>query len=104
MSYAQQIAIVADTDFRSRVKQAVIKAAHSIVGESPSASSAKDTKRHELGLSVLRGNDIVTNGFIYSVATQVGDEDNQVDILDASLDTTVASVWDDIAGVTYSEA
>lgn len=104
MAYSQQIAIVADTTFRARVKQAVIKAAHAVVGEDTSSySTAKATKRHDLGVVILAGNEMRISTFIYSVASLVGNEDDQVDILDATIDTTVSSVWDDIAGVTYAE-
>lgn len=104
MTYTQQMAIVVDTTFRARVKQAVIKAAHAIVGEDTSSySAAKAAKRHDLGVTILRGNDVVISSFIFSIASQVGDEDDQADISDGTLDTTVASVWDDIAGVSYDE-
>lgn len=41
--------------------------------------------------------------FYSSVAADVGDVADQSTITDGAIDTSVDSVWDDIAGVTFEE-
>lgn len=91
--------------FVQQVKASVWKAAESIVGEdwqTAGYSQAKATKRHTIGVEILRGNPQTMQSFINAVAANLEPAD-PAGVSDANMDTAVASVWDDIAGVTYEE-
>lgn len=106
MTLVQQDATAQDATFRGRVQQSVYRAATQIVGEDSSAtgfSDSKTAKRHVLGVTVLSGQRRVLESFFRAVATQVGDVADPATIIDGDIDTMVDSVWDDIAGVKYSE-
>lgn len=92
--------------FINQAKAAVWDAALSIVGEdwqTAGFSEAKHVKRHAIGVEVLRGNQQTMQSFINAVAANLEPTD-PTSVLDANMNTAVASVWDDIAGVTYEEA
>jgi len=106
MTYAQQVQAGADAVTRSRIRQAVLSAALDIVGESQGASSnLVHEKRHKLGVMLLGGNDHKVDIIVDAVLTQVGDvEPPYADtIIDSTIDTSVAAVWNDIAGVMDGE-
>lgn len=106
MSLQQQYDVSQDPTFQGRVKMSVFRAANSIVGEdwqTAGYSEAKADKRHQLGVSVLNGSKGALLSFYNSVAAALGDVADQSSIADASIDTEVDSVWDDIAGVTFEE-
>jgi len=82
------------------------RAANSIVGEdwqTAGYSQAKANKRHQLGVTVLGGSKGALQSFYDSVAAQIGDVADQSSLTDGQIDTSVDSVWDDIAGVTFDE-
>lgn len=106
MSLQQQSDVAADPLFQGRVRMSTIRAANAIVGEdwqTASFSQAKADKRHQLGVTILGGSQGSMQSFFNSVAAIDGDVADQSTILDATIDTTVDSVWDDIAGVTFDE-
>lgn len=106
MSLQQQAAVSQDPLFQGRVKTSTFRAANAIVGEdwvTAGYSQAKADKRHQLGVTVLGGSQGAMQSFYSSVAAQVGDVADQSTIPDATIDTSVDSVWDDIAGVTFAE-
>jgi hypothetical protein len=91
--------------FVQQVKAAVWKAAEAIVGEdwqTSGYSQAKATKRHTIGVEILRGNPQTMQSFVNAVAADVEPADPS-SVADNDIDTSVAAVWDDIAGVTYEE-
>ena len=106
MSLDQQLNTSEDPDFQGRTRMSTFRAANSIVGEDWQAagySEAKANKRHALGVKVLAGDRVVLTSFYNSVAADVGDVADPSTITDAAIDTSVDSVWDDIAGVTFEE-
>lgn len=106
MSLQQQADTAADPDFQARVKMSAFRAANAVVGEdwqTANFSQAKADKRHALGVQVLGGDRVILSSFYNSVGADVGDVADPSTILDATIDTSVDSVWDDIAGVTFDE-
>jgi len=106
MSLQQQADVSQDSLFQGRVRMSTYRAANAIVGEdwhTAGYSEAKAKKRHDLGVLVLSGSKSALTSFYNAVAADVGDVDDQSTIVDATIDTSVDSVWDDIAGVTYDE-
>jgi hypothetical protein len=106
MSLQQQSDVSKDVLFQGRVTMSTYRAANSIVGEDWQTlgyTEAKANKRHDLGVLVLSGSKSALTSFFNSVAADVGDVTDQSLIADATIDTSVDSVWDDIAGVTYAE-
>ena len=106
MSLEQQSAVALDPLFQGRVRMSTTRAANSIVGEdwqTANFSQAKADKRHQLGVTILSGSQGTMQSFFTSVAAADGDVADQSSIPDATIDTTVDSVWDDIAGVTFDE-
>ena len=106
MSLQQQADVSADPLFQGRVRMSTYRAANSIVGEdwqTAGYSQAKANKRHQLGVTVLGGSKGALQSFYDSVAAQIGDVADQSSLTDGQIDTSVDSVWDDIAGVTFDE-
>jgi hypothetical protein len=106
MSLQQQADVSADPLFQGRVKMSSYRAANAIAGEDWQAlgySQAKANKRHQLAVTVLSGSKGAIQSFYDSVAAQIGDVADQSTLTDAQIDTSVDSVWDDIAGVTFDE-
>ena len=106
MSLQQQADVAADPLFQERVRMSTYRAANSIVGEDSVTlgfSTAKANKRHALGVDVLGGDRVLLSSFYNSVGADLGDVADQSTITDGAIDTSVDSVWDDIAGVTFAE-
>jgi hypothetical protein len=106
MTLQQQADVSEDPLFQGRVRLSTYRAANSIVGEdwqTAGFSQAKADKRHQLGVTILGGSKGAMQSFYDSVAADVGDVADQSTITDAAIDTSVDSVWDDIAGVTFEE-
>jgi hypothetical protein len=81
----------------------MFKAALQIVGEATGTmSSAMFTKRHNLGCGVLNGGYL--DSFAKALASQIGEVADPSTILDATIESAISSVWDDVAGVTGTEA
>lgn len=91
-------------DFIKQVESAMYSAAIAIVGEDGYGSSAGRTaKRHSLGVKILNGDSRALPSFVKAVASNVGDVANPSSLSDATISTSVASVFDDIAGVLFTE-
>lgn len=106
MTLQQQADVSNDPLFQGRVQMSTYRAANAVVGEDWQTlgySQAKADKRHQLGVTILGGSKGAMQSFFDSVAAAVGDVTDQSLITDATIDTTVDSVWDDIAGVTFAE-
>ena len=106
MTLQQQADVSQDPLFQGRVKASTYRAANAVVGEDwqlANYSQAKADKRHQLGVTVLSGSQGALLSFYSSVGADVGDVADQSTILDTAIDTSVDSVWDDIAGVTFEE-
>jgi len=106
MSLQQQADVAADPLFQGRVRMSTYRAADAVVGEdwvTAGYSQAKADKRHQLGVTILGGSKGAMQSFFNSVAAQIGDVADQSSIVDATIDTTVDAVWDDVAGVTFTE-
>ena len=106
MSLQQQADVAADPLFQGRVRMSATRAANAIVGEdwqTLNFSQAKANKRHQLGVTLLGGSQGSMQSLFTSVAAADGEVADNNLILDATIDTTVDAVWDDIAGVTFDE-
>ena len=106
MSLQQQADVAADPLFQGRVRMSTYRAADAVVGEdwqTAGYSQAKADKRHQLGVTILGGSKGAMQSFFNSVAAQIGDVADQSTLTDGAIDTSVDSVFDDIAGVTFEE-
>lgn len=106
MSLQQQADVSQDALFQGRVRMSTYRAANAIVGEdwhTAGYSEAKANKRHDLGVLVLSGSKSALTSFYNAVAADIGNVDDQATLTDMQIDTSVDSVWDDIAGVSYDD-
>jgi hypothetical protein len=109
-----------NNEFKTRIKMLMIKTGTSIVGEDTTTmNESRAEKRHKLGVSVLNYPDINVEKFAYTCAVQsglnsvvsVGGTGLPTDpliytggsTLDNDIEFTISSVWDDIAGVKFTE-
>jgi hypothetical protein len=106
MSLDQQSAVSNDPLFQGRCQMSTYRAANAVAGEdwvTAGYSQAKATKRHQLAVTILGGSKGAMQSFYDSVAAQIGDVADQSSLTDGQIDTSVDSVFDDIAGVTFEE-
>ena len=97
MAFTDQFTLSQDAVFQGRVKIAMAKAAVDIVGESQESKTTQThRKRHQLGVAVLNDPDTYLDRFVLAVVTNavITGASN-----DGDVEFTVASVFDDIAGV-----
>jgi hypothetical protein len=95
-----------DQPFRQRCEGAILKAAEDIVGEDYATllfSKEKADKRNAVGVAVLNGNVRTLDSLIKAVAADIGEVADPATLTDGQIDTSVASVWDDVAGVMFGE-
>lgn len=96
------------SDYRSRVEQAIAKAALDIKGENPTAfKPEKAQKRNALADLVLNSPEAYSARFGRAIALTFnwnGQPERNGNITDQQIYDTAAAVWDDIAGITYDEA
>ncbi len=93
-----------NSTFKARVESSVWKAALNIVGEAATADPKIDQKRHDLGAKVLNRDVRVMEAFIRTVSANAADGvADSTTITDATIDTSVSSVWNDIAGVQSTD-
>jgi hypothetical protein len=103
VTFAAQIALTKDADFRGRVRMAAITAAVSVAGEAQAGVTVTAyTKRQALSLRVLtaagggeRGE--VLDMFVWAAAANPS---LTAESTDSDIQFTVNSVWSDCAGVT----
>lgn len=105
-----------NSELRKITEASILLAATQISGEDPSGKTAIEaSKRHSLATRVLNGSQSMAMIFAKAVAAQPG-FNTVVDInsdgslnytgtgsLDGDLDYTVASIWDDVAGVSFAD-
>ena len=105
-----------NSEFQKRIGSSIAKAAAAISGEDPAPyTQIWVDKRHKLATSVINSNGTYTKTFSINSAAQSGlnsvitinvDGSLQytgVGTLDADIDFTVISLWDDVAGVSYDD-
>ena len=107
MAFQDDFNLIQDSGFQVRVKMAVLKSAAAVVGEDVSSFGATQAdKRHSLAVAALMGGavnsvdhspDSVYQKFLDAVAAQ-SPANNDTDV-----ETKVTSLWDDMAGVKFSE-
>lgn len=100
---------------RDKVESGIALAATQISGEDPTApvinlTAIQASKRHSLATSVLNNTQEYAKRFALPCAAQQGlnDEyDSNLNYIganeDSSINFTINSVWDDMAGVSYSD-
>ena len=87
-----------DTTYQGKVKASVIKAALNIAGEAQGVMTLiVTTKRQELASRILRS---TLDQFILTWSLAVASNINSITPTDAQIDTAVAAIWNDMAGVT----
>lgn len=103
MSLDQITAARTNDTFKSRVMSAAWKAALDIVGEAATASPNVDKKRHDFGVRILNDDSTAMTAVVSAVAANAGEVSDPTSVSDAVIDTSVASVWNDIAGVQSAD-
>lgn len=100
-TFAECEALLSDADFQIKVKQAMTKVALAVVGEGTSDKAAVDTKRHDLGVSILNNVAAHEDAFrraVVALGTITGET------RDNDIEWAVSSVFGDIAGCSGSDA
>ena len=105
-----------NAEFRKIVESSIVKAATLISGEDSTAlTDSEASKRHDKATSVLNNSQSQLMGFSYAAAAQSGlntvitIEDDQsltytgTGTLDSDIDFTIASIWDDMSGVSFAD-
>jgi len=86
-----------DSNFQSRVKVALVRRALLVLGETINGMTQKQTdKRQELAASILRTTAPPVLTWAAAIVTTL---DNTAPA-DADIETTIANIWDDMAGCT----
>ena len=109
-----------NSEFHKRIAASVAKAANSISGEDPTSvggvSSNWANKRHNLATKVIFDSQGYTKIFALQAAAQSGlntvieivETDGSLlytgsNDIDNDIDYVIASLWDDVAGVSYGD-
>lgn len=104
MAYSDDFTAANDGALRQKVWMAMHSAALAIVGETPSSNNKRDEKRHQLGVSVLNADfsldQALLDRFMFAA---VANGSLTTSSTDGAIDTRVAAIWNDLAGVTGSE-
>ena len=96
MAYSNSRTLVDDSQFQVRVKYGLRKAATLIAGGASSGTAAIDTKREALAKTVLEGGRY--QDFLETLAAL------ETTNTDEAVDTAIASIWNDMAGVTLADS
>ena len=96
MAYLDDSILSGDANFQARIRMAMVKAAVAVAGEARTANAVVDNLRSTLAKDVLNNPDIFKPLFAAS-AIEAGSLVSAS--TDAALDSAIASVWSDIAGV-----
>ena len=103
MAYSADYAAANDESLQQKMRVAMCNTALAIVGESQaSGTTVKIQKRHALGVAVLADGGLAQlERFMFAGvaagALTTGSSD-------AAIDTRLASIWDDLAGVLISDS
>jgi hypothetical protein len=97
MALIDQADLAQDSTFLARVQMAMVQAALQIIGEDPGTDAALSYRRQSLGVTVLQRPAEMAPRFAWAVAANVA---VTADSVDGDIQFTVATVWNDIAGVT----
>ncbi len=101
--FKQRRELATNSQFLVKVRVAIVKVATDIAGEIPTAKTAKDDKRHALTLLVLaQGGPGAFVGIFAEACAARGTL--TIASTDADVEFTVASIWDDLSGVSGAEA
>ena len=116
MAFLDDHALGTNANFIKIVKMAILKTSSSIIGENPTTTpEIVTTKRHSLGMAVINSTEAQAKAWALHIAAQGTISvtiDNQTaeltytgggTSLDSDIEFTVSSLWNDRAGVTYSE-
>lgn len=103
IDYTTQGAIRGDSTFKTRLDQSLNKAALDISGEDQNASTTEEwAARQALAHQVLRGTNAVgyfSQPVLANIGAGASSASTESEITDAELDTAVAAVWNDVAGI-----
>ena len=102
MAYDTDYANANDGPLQQRVRVAMVNTATLIAGEAPSSGFARDEKRHALAVSVLSDGGLKDLERFMFAAVAGGAVTPASS--DAQIDTRLASIWNDLAGVNGREA
>jgi len=97
MAYSDQLTALADETLVATIKQAIKKNATAIVGEAGTGTIIQ--KRHDLGVVVLRNNMQIINAMVDTTVASLDGATALPSPTDGEIDTAIAAVWNDHAGV-----
>src|SRR5262245_5557569 len=104
MAYDTDFTNANDEGLQKRVRVSMCNAALSIVGEALSGAglTVKHEKRHALGVAVLADGGLAQlERFMFAAVAGGAITPSSTD---AQIDTRIAGIWDDLAGVLVSDA
>jgi len=96
MAYANSKVLAENHEFQIRVKYSLLKTATYVAGGASSGKAAIDEKREALAYAVLHGGHY--SQFLDVLAAL------ETTNTDEAVDTAIASVWNDMAGVTLADS
>lgn len=103
MAYSTDFINANDDGLQQKVRAAMCAAALNIIGEAPSSNVNKQMKRHALGEKVLADGGLAQlERFMFAACSGSGAITPASN--DAAIDTRLASIWDDLAGVLNQES
>lgn len=105
MAYIDDFTLSNDVNFQNRIRMAMIKAAIAVGNETPTVKPIVDGKRSTLSLAVLTRPDFYLPNFTVA-AIEAGISPGNPLVsgsTDVNIDTAIASVWNEMAGVTLRD-
>lgn len=107
MALADSAALMNDTLFRDRVTVAVVRRATMVADEAADAGDVVAGKRAALATQALTNVAAVAANFQWAVAANptvsASAAGGQANVPDGDIEYVVASVWNDLAGVTAAD-
>jgi hypothetical protein len=102
MGFQESYDLLSDSGFQIKVREAMVKSALAILGETPAspANTTLDDKRHALAEAVLVDIDMYAVRFREACASLGTLTTSSTD---ADVEFTVSAVWNDMAGVSGAD-
>lgn len=104
MAYIDLNVLALDATFRSRLQPAMCAAANNIAAEVASAHNRVDEKRHTLAAAVLIDGGVAKlTAFAFGAVSVNPTWTTAAPPSDAAIDTALASIWNNLAGVSAAD-
>lgn len=102
MAYLEDYALAMNSDFRKRVRVAMLAVARQVCGEEPEAGTSveKTNKRHRTAMHVIYKQEIAAEMISFLLVSIGGVSASSTD---TQIYNYINAGWDKLAGVTYEE-